>query len=849
MKYPKPAMLLALWALASGIGSSQTLFQDKFDRAENRNIDATLDGIIDNTGSNLVADGVYTHSFIDPNNAPPTYGVQDAVGTNGGGARILDNKLQMAVGAGTANAVINHNFINPEILSAGGFSVNLDISSYANGSFEFGGAFAIGMSSAEAASAKDAFDGAGRLTGGFGQGIGAAVPAASVSDFWIVLRGNNTLVWGGHSGTVQGVTGLAAKTGSIRVAFTFSDFNAGSTVGYEVFYNGGFVGSGSFQWSGTDENYIGLDARDATGVSFDNFEIRELGTEVVLTADPAVVSSVGSSEFVGLDWSVLGDLPSGATYEILDGSMAVIDSGSAAGGAGSFDADTDGRDGGETFTINILNASTEVIATDTASVTVRVPDSTSSQSVVRLSENGSPQTVSITIDGTFFPSDGTYEITDDNGAAVSYLDPTTGTITSPLFFDVDVDPTQGSVTFTVLLKDSDGTVFDTQVFTVDAVSEAPPISTVLFADSYDRFADAPDLNDIDSSSTGMTGSLAPLSYLEVWEGNDSNAAAPGVAKPESIQITSLDSLQAATGLGMSAWALDHNFIDAPIATDGTLSVSWNVLSIAQPDADDLPDRYVGFGLGMSLDEVAAMVDDSAVTGLGPRGAVNLNVSRGMADFYVSVAGTDNIQIFANGIVVAEIPVDGDGTFGVGGFDFSGLGMRVDLAFEDPAEFHAGSYAYYHVYCNELLVDSGYFQLTRTGSNYIAFSGRAATYVEVDNLTIGTVSAADLPYPGNPVDDAASVMIGNTTTDVDGVATFDLSVEGVPGVFYEIEKSLDLAAFTGFGTPGDGLVNRVSATVFGEADEQGDLSLQGLPARNGYEATGFYRARSFHWPAQ
>jgi hypothetical protein len=96
-----------------------------------------------------------------------------------------------------------------------------------------------------------------------------------VSDFWIGIRGNKSLAWGSSTGNVLGIgqNGLPEKVGSISVDFYVTDFNAGTTVNYEVFYNEVSQGTGSFIWSGSDENFIGLDSRDGNSVSFDNFAV------------------------------------------------------------------------------------------------------------------------------------------------------------------------------------------------------------------------------------------------------------------------------------------------------------------------------------------------------------------------------------------------------------------------------------------------------------------------------------------------------------------------------------------------------------------------------------------------
>ena len=267
--------LLAL-PLMQAVSHGAVLFADSFDRSDTRNIDAALTGITDNTGSSLAADGVYTHAWIDPANSP---GPQDGNAANGGGARIHSSTLQLAVGAGTSNAFVNHNFTNAAILSGGGFSVSFELAnvagSFAGINIQQGGGFGLGMSAAEAAGTGDAFDLAtSKMTGAFHDGstIGATVPVNVASDFWIALRGNGSLVWGGSSGTVAGLL-AGSKFGTVTVDFTLADFNAGSTVNYEVFFNAASQGTGSFTWSGTAENYIGLDARDSAGINLDNFSV------------------------------------------------------------------------------------------------------------------------------------------------------------------------------------------------------------------------------------------------------------------------------------------------------------------------------------------------------------------------------------------------------------------------------------------------------------------------------------------------------------------------------------------------------------------------------------------------
>ena len=288
----KPSSLViassAALAFVSTQANAQTvLFSDNFNRTDNRNVQAEQVGIVNNTGGSLLAGApgtVYSQPHLDPNNAYPTYGTQDGNAGNGGGAAISSGQLELSIGAGTANAYVNHNFTDGSILSSGGFTVSLDVTGYGNNTFGYGGAFAIGMTAAEAASAGDAYgdsdpsmtrawnDG-GSPNSTIGNNISQIGSQPVVSDFWLAIRGNKTLVWGGNAGVIYGVTGLAAKTGTISASFDVSDFNAGSTVNAHIFLDGIEVGTNSFNWSDSDANYIGLDSRDGSGVYMDNFTI------------------------------------------------------------------------------------------------------------------------------------------------------------------------------------------------------------------------------------------------------------------------------------------------------------------------------------------------------------------------------------------------------------------------------------------------------------------------------------------------------------------------------------------------------------------------------------------------
>src|SRR3972149_91758 len=137
------------------------------------------------------------------------------------------------------------------------------------------------MSQAEAALGSDASDSLpnnSKFTGGFG-------PATNISsDFWLALRGDNSLIWGSGNTVAGTVTGLAAKTGTISAKFATHSLDAGRSVAYEVFHNGVSQGFGAFAWSESNANYIGIDARAPAAVQLDNFSINS-----VTDATPSVL--------------------------------------------------------------------------------------------------------------------------------------------------------------------------------------------------------------------------------------------------------------------------------------------------------------------------------------------------------------------------------------------------------------------------------------------------------------------------------------------------------------------------------------------------------------------------------
>jgi hypothetical protein len=254
---------------------------------------------------------------------------------------------------------------------------------------------------------------------------------------------------------------------------------------------------------------------------------------------------------------------------------------------------------------------------------------------------------------------------------------------------------------------------------------------VFFSDSFDR----PNNTDIDASPVGMSGSLSPMTYVEAFEGS-------GAA---SIQILS-NQLNIAVGAGMSSLFMDHNFIDADILSTDGFSVSLDVVSII-PTGTDTANRWGGFGVGLTRDEALAAgdINDQSTTLRGGGGAA------GVCDFYVDVAEDQNLRLWSNGTVLNTINV---GT--------SSGTIKTDFYVSD---FNAGSLVTAIVFFNGIQRDMQSFTWDHTAANYIGISGRAASGVFLDNLSVGTVAQQTANIFVNVTNGSTVVKEGSTTDEL------------------------------------------------------------------------------------
>ena len=246
--YLTVSVLMLGFFLPTGSLRAAVLFSDSFDRADNTDIDALSSGM-----SGSLAPLAYQESFEGS-------GLPSSI-------QLLAGRLQMAVGVGMSNVFPDRNFIDAEILAAGGFSVSLEVaeinSAVADPANRFAG-FGVGMTRAEALAAGDMNDSATTFRGG-----GAA---AGVCDFFVDLALDGSLrLW--SRGTLLKTVSVGSAAGTLKGVFSVTNFNAGSAVNAVVYFNGVQRESLAFTWSDADANYLGLSGRASNFVSCDNLAV------------------------------------------------------------------------------------------------------------------------------------------------------------------------------------------------------------------------------------------------------------------------------------------------------------------------------------------------------------------------------------------------------------------------------------------------------------------------------------------------------------------------------------------------------------------------------------------------
>ena len=197
---------------------------DSFNRANNTDLDAVTSGM-----SGSLAPFSWSENTIK------------------GSPQIINNRLQLGEGDasnGWSIAWVNHNFTDSQISSSNEFTVSVDIANLGSGGGTRFSGFAVGNALSD-------------LTG-----WSANTPNNFASDFFIGYDPTGTkevkIFHGGTQAYQQAVDLDAGARLSVRF-YGFSNFNVGTSVSYEAYYDENTITTaGSFTWSGTNENYINL---------------------------------------------------------------------------------------------------------------------------------------------------------------------------------------------------------------------------------------------------------------------------------------------------------------------------------------------------------------------------------------------------------------------------------------------------------------------------------------------------------------------------------------------------------------------------------------------------------------
>lgn len=223
-----PVMAASPFTASSG---AATLFADTFDRANNTDLNAASTG------------------------KSGTLGALDWIERSGGAAGVTaevnNNNILLGEtaggGGGWAIAYPDYNFSDALIASNGNLTVTMDLASVTTtGNTRFAG-FGVGNSLAEL-NAWAHNNPTSTFTSDFFMGYDPTGAGTAVGTY--VFKNSTTQDFFNSTARTAGTT--------LSATFSFDDLNSGSTVNYEAFINGASVKTGSFTWSGTNENYIFL---------------------------------------------------------------------------------------------------------------------------------------------------------------------------------------------------------------------------------------------------------------------------------------------------------------------------------------------------------------------------------------------------------------------------------------------------------------------------------------------------------------------------------------------------------------------------------------------------------------
>ena len=388
-------VLISLFFLPVLAFGSVNIFSDTFDRPASNDIDA---------GSPAGMSGLASPvSYIEHGDIDIAY--------NDGLSNIENNALHLADGPNMSTLYLNHNFINAEFASSKGMSISLDIVTNDGGATDTDRYIGFGVGNTLAECSNSYFDYNGD---GFRGRVGVF---KGTSDIWIgwspynggtiqVFKNGSSSTGGQHYDLVNGIS--LSGNDKLELQLGFNSFNAGQTVNALILWNDVVLGSDSFTWDNTNNNYIGITCRqNDRGFTIDNFNILTLdnGLEPALASfltDPRYVNSSITSKPVTLSWEALA-IPDGATYSITaDKAVAFPNNdptGVATNGPASATAVIDASLGNVEFTLSILAEDSTVLTSSTAVVkTFNPPDPSTPNFIVILTDDQGWGTTSVQID-------------------------------------------------------------------------------------------------------------------------------------------------------------------------------------------------------------------------------------------------------------------------------------------------------------------------------------------------------------------------------------------------------------------------------------------------------------------
>ncbi len=363
-------LTLAAFVMIFGTsGQAQTvLFSDSFNRADNVNLSGATNGM----GGLLITNGTLTVGNIW---SEPV----DVIQANPADSQIITNALKLGGNGHTDHVFLNHNFAND--LGAGTLSVQVKA-----------------VTAPTSTSPIDRYTGIG--LGGSLAEFSSTVdqPILNVADLFVAETQDGLLRINDERPSARPGSGAVTPTttidldsgatnfipGTIRVVLTITNTAAGSTVGYDVFFDngagGGFVdvlpGTRSFVWSGNGELYTAVAERSAAGTVADDFQVTTTGITppaplASLGVTPNLVAGNNPAQAVTLSLTA-ANLTAGSTYAI-SADQAVSypgggQSGPASNGTQAISALVNGALGDTTFTVRVSNSVPQLVATATATV-------------------------------------------------------------------------------------------------------------------------------------------------------------------------------------------------------------------------------------------------------------------------------------------------------------------------------------------------------------------------------------------------------------------------------------------------------------------------------------------------